>query len=117
MSFGPNPYDPPQSLPPGQPGYPQDGPNQTALVLAIASLTMALFSFTSHCCCFFAVFLGLSPIAILVGIVALTQKPDQTAKGLAIAGIACGALSLVLWFVLFILQIAGFAVQQQFRPQ
>ena len=114
MSFGPNPYDSPQVLPPGQPAYPQGGPNQTPLVLAIASLGIALAGFTSNCCC---LFMPLPPVAILLGIIALTQKPDQTAKGLAIAGIVCGALSIVLWIVLFILQIAGIAVQHQFNAR
>ena len=116
MSVPNSPYEqPPQ--PYSQPGYPPGNPPQPALVLGIISVALGALGFFSNCGCLGCVFMPLPPLAIVLGIIALTQKPDQTAKVLAICGIACGALSLLLW-VLFIALGVGSAVlnHPQLRP-
>ena len=118
MSFPNNPYQTPPSFPPVQPGYgpPAYGPpnpNQAAMGLAIASLALGVIGFTSGCCC---LTLPLPPLAIVLGIIALTQKPDSTAKTLAIAGIVCGGLSLLLAFLFFLLGMGNAILNNpQFR--
>ena len=104
MSFPNNPYQAPPSFPPVQPGYGPSNPNQGAMALAIASVAVGAIGFTSACCC---LFVPLPPIAIVLGVIALTQKPDNTAKTLAIIGIACGGLALALWVVMLLLGIAN----------
>jgi len=107
MSLPNSPYPSPPPLPPVQPAYGPGNPNQGAMALAIASLVVGAIGFTSGCCC---ALLPLPPIAIVLGIIALTQKPDNTAKTLAIAGIVCGALSLLFSVVVFIWGIANAAL-------
>lgn len=74
--------------------------------LAIASLALGVFSITLGLLC-----LGFvaAPIAVGLGIVALVQiknNPAQSGgKGLAIAGIATGAGSLLLSFLFLLLSI------------
>jgi hypothetical protein len=60
-------------------------------------------------CCYLGFATG--PIAIILGIIAMTQMKDNPSqgagRGMAIAGIATGALALGLIVLLFILGIAG----------
>jgi hypothetical protein len=113
MSLPNNPYQPPPTLPPLPPAYRPPNPNQGAMALAVASVVVGAIGFTSNCCC---LLLPLPPIAIVLGIIALTQKPDNTAKTLAIVGIACGALSLLVWAVMFMLGLANATLNNpQFR--
>ena len=76
---------------------------------AIASLALGIFSMTIGLCCYLGFATG--PIAIILGIIAMTQMkedPSQSAgRGMAIAGIATGALALGLIVLLFILGVAG----------
>lgn len=89
------------------PAYPPGNPHQTAMVLAVLSVCLGAAGFLSNCGCLGCVFMPLPPLAIVLGIIALTQNPDGTAKPLAIAGIACGALSMVLWVVMIVLGVGG----------
>jgi hypothetical protein len=109
MSFGNNPYESPQSLPPGSSAYPPGNSPPAALVLAIASVVLGFMGFSGGCCC---LFLPLPPIAILLGIISLTQKPDSTARTVAIIGIALGVLSIVVTIAMFALGIASAVFQE-----
>jgi len=72
--------------------------------LAVVSLITGLAGFpATFCCSFFGVVVPLA--AIIMGIISMSnisKSPQQlTGKGLAMAGIACGALSIVLFVILF----------------
>lgn len=76
--------------------------------IAIASLALGVFSLTIGLCCYLG--LGAGPIAIVLGAVALSQlknDPMQSAsKGMAIAGIATGAVAVGLNILFIILGVA-----------
>lgn len=76
--------------------------------VAIASLAVGVFSLTIGLCCYLG--LGAGPIAMVLGVIALTQmknSPTQSAgKGMAIAGIATGAVAFGLNLLKIILGIA-----------
>lgn len=76
----------------------------TSLILGISGAT------GSFCCAFFAIPLGLA--AVITGIVGLSQlkaAPAQHGRGHAIAGLCCGAVSLVLPIALIALQITTYS--------
>lgn len=99
------PPPPVQAWQPPPPPYAMRKSSQTN-PLAIASLALGVFSITLGLLC-----LGFvaAPIAVGLGIVALVQiknNPAQSGgKGLAIAGIATGAGSLLLSFLFLLLSI------------
>ena len=91
MGFGPMP--PPQS-------------NQ----LAIVSLVCGLVAFPGMCCCYTSIPFGI--IALVTGILALRRANAQpetygSGKGMAIAGIACGAVVLILTLAAFTLHLTS----------
>ena len=102
-------YRPPQ---PPQPGWAPPPPpavriNSSEKTLAVASLALGIVSITVGWCCYFGVLT--SPIAIGLGIFSLFQiKKDPNrygGKGMAIGGIATGAMYFV--FMLLIVLIYG----------
>ncbi len=94
--------------------YPMSmSPNQT---LAIVSLCLGIGSVTIGWCCYLGVLL--SPAAMITGFIALSQiKKDPNAyggRGLAIGGIAAGAVfvvGIILYFIIIVLMVAGSAIQ------
>ncbi|MDY6872002.1 MAG: DUF4190 domain-containing protein [Actinomycetota bacterium] len=96
---------PPPGYPPPPPGYPPyaggyvAGPKTNAL--AIWSLVASLLSVPF----FFVCFVGFIPalVGIVLGIIALSQtkNPDEQGRGLAIAGIAVGGVSMLIAFTLW----------------
>lgn len=99
MSYPPggSPYQPPPSLPP-EPwtaGYPPANPNQTSTLLAVGSLVTGVFGLLNCACC---VFLPMPFVSIALGVIALTQKPNQSGRVMAIIGITLSALILVVFF-------------------
>ena len=65
----------------------------------IASLVLGILSLI--CCCFWPVSLTCGIVAIILGIVAVYNKYDG--KGMAIAGIVLGAISIVFMILLLVL--------------
>ena len=76
------------------PGYAAVPAAQKTNVLAIVSLVVSI--------------LGFNVIAIILGAIALSQikKTGENGRGLAIAGIVIGAISIVLIIILIIASIA-----------
>lgn len=71
--------------------------------LAIASMVLGILSIVLFCCCGWV--LGI--VGLALGIVALMQLPDtpqaRSARGMALAGVICSGISIVLglgWFIL-----------------
>ena len=101
MSNMENPYNAPinQSQPP-QP--PQGPPAQNGL--ALASMILGICSLTIGCCCWLHVPLGIA--GLICGFLGLNKaKETGVGKGMALAGIICSAIALVL---LTILGVVGF---------
>jgi len=69
-----------------------DDSEKTAKILGIISLVAGIISLT--CCCIVGFNIIVSIVAIVTGIISI--KKGEIAKGLAIAGIACGVVGLVL---------------------
>ena len=107
MSFQPNPYQT-SAAPPGF--APQ--PSQTPMVLGICSLVMGILGLISCFCCFF---LPLPPISIILGAIALFQKPDQNAKIMAIVGIALSVLTLIVYLVMVVVYGAAIFSSPEFQ--
>lgn len=75
--------------------------NHNARYLGIASLTTGILGLPFSCCCFFIAWI-LPLVALVTGIVSLSQAskdPRSDAKPFALAGIALGAVGLVLTVV------------------
>jgi hypothetical protein len=101
----PAPYIPPTPQatgwnPPAPPPYPQS-PQQS---LAVSSLVLGIFSLTIGWCCSLGVIT--SPIAIVLGIVALVQAKNNPlrygGKGFAIGGLVMGALYFAILLLIII---------------
>jgi len=108
-------YIPP---PPIQPGWTPPPPPTSYSAkpqqsLAAASFVLGLVSITVGWCCSFGILTA--PVALVLGIVSLVQIKNEPArhggKGLAIAGIICGALYFVI--LIFIAVIYGIGIMFQ----
>ncbi len=102
----------------GAPGYgygyapPPQGPSG----LAIASLNGGIMGIVSTCCC--GVFgIPLPLIALVTGGIALAN-PNAQGKGMAIAGVILGSLSLLFAVVVLVIMLTNpdFGQQFQIRP-
>jgi hypothetical protein len=74
-------------------GYPPNQPNQLPMLLAVGSLITGLMGNLSCFCCLAS---PLSLLAVGLGVAALTQKPDNNAKVMAIVGVSLGGLVLLI---------------------
>ncbi|HEU4714537.1 MAG TPA: DUF4190 domain-containing protein [Pyrinomonadaceae bacterium] len=94
--------------PPAPPPYPRSNA-KTQNPLAIASFVCGAIAMVFGWFCGFPI---LGPLALIFGIVALTQmrkSPQSTGKGFAIAGIIMGCINLVFyafWILWMILSVA-----------
>lgn len=83
------------------------GPKQG---LAIASLSLGIFSVTIGWCC--SIGLLTAPVGIVLGIISLVQikndPANNTGKPLSIVGVVLGGVYVVFWILLFV--IYGFAL-------
>lgn len=110
----PGGYPPPAAFPPPAgyppvgayppPGYPAGYPPPTGTNgLAIASLVLSLLGLTCY---------GVtSVIGVILGIVAMNQvkQSGQEGRGMALAGVIIGGVSIALWVIGIILYVAFFA--------
>ena len=109
----PGSYNPPQPVtpawqpPPPPPVRMATGPKQG---LAIASLSLGIFSVTIGWCC--SIGLLTAPVGIVLGIISLVQikndPANNTGKPLSIVGVVLGGVYVVFWILLFV--IYGFAL-------
>ena len=115
MSFPDNPYQSPKPPPPGQLSYAPPNPGQNAQILAVLSLVVGGLGLLSVCPCFGCFFMWMPPLAIVMGVIALALNPDRPAKTMAIAGISCGGLAVVLWIAYFTVMMVTSAMQDASR--
>jgi hypothetical protein len=108
---------PPHELPtapPPMPGAPGVAPAASSNGFAVASLVLGIVSLVM----FFTVWLPflLGVLAIVFGTLGISRanKLGGKQKGLAIAGIVCGAVAMVL-AILFIVLIVNVASDQEFQ--
>jgi hypothetical protein len=92
-------------------------PGQKTEMLAVLSLIAGLVSLPGmFCCSLFGIPISLA--AIIMGLLAMSnigKKPQELAgKGLAIGGIACGAVGLVLLGILMVIGFGGAIIQRLF---
>ena len=93
----PNPY--------GNPYDPQPQPdNSESKALAIASMVVGIASVVV-CCCISYVGLAAGIVAIVLGVISIKQQ--RAGKGMAIAGIVLGAVTIVVVIVCLILYYSG----------
>jgi hypothetical protein len=93
---------------PPVPGYVPPKGRQTD-TLAIVSLVTGILSLPGAFCCML-VGIPLSLTAVVTGIISIVgmgNKPELEGKGLAIGGIACGAVGVVLLVVALVIGIGG----------
>ncbi|MDB4778256.1 DUF4190 domain-containing protein [bacterium] len=101
-----NPYSQPQSPQKPLPNshYPkQYGPQVSPL--AILSLVFGIISLPFNLCCGCVPILSLA--AVICGCIAINQCHSGafTGKGIAIAGVVCGSIGLLIFVLLLVLQI------------
>lgn len=99
-------FQPAPWRPPPPPPYPTSGQQS----LAVTSMVLGIVSMTIGWCCYLGVLT--SPIAIVLGIIALSQiKNDpkkNSGKGMAIAGVVTGGLYFVLLGLIVIIYGVAF---------
>lgn len=113
---GPAGYAPPPSgfAPPPQAYYPpmESSPSGLAIASLITGILSVLMTILA-CLCPLIPALAAIP-AIITGIMGINQvnrEPHRTGKGMAIAGLVCGIVAIVLSGLLFLLMLAGQSMQ------
>lgn len=98
-----------ESTYPSQPpttGLPPTSPPLATDALAIASLIIGSIALLTGCCCF-CIGLPAGAVAVVLGAVALVRirrnAPQRSGRELAIAGIVCGCLALLLGVAMLML--------------
>lgn len=84
-------------------GDPYGTASQDKKGFAIASMVCGIVSIVTCCCEYIAI--PLSIVAIVLGIISI--KKQESGKGMAIAGIACGGAALAFIIVCLILYATG----------
>ena len=115
MSVPQNPYEAPSAPSPSPYGYPP-AKNQTPLLLAIGPLATGAIGMMSclplvGCC-----MMPLPLVSIGLGAFALTQKPEQPPKIMAIVGIVLSGLTLVAWIAMFAITLASASLSHPAIP-
>jgi len=106
-----NPFDSPASG-----GF--DASSKPSPIASIISLIAGVLTFVPGCCCGL-VGIPFALIAVVTGVVALVlaKQGKASGQGMAIAGIVCGSIYLLLLVVAVILNISGVLEQNILRPQ
>ena len=97
--------------PPGSPGQiPQPvmmSPTQTTNPMAITGMITGIISLFSLCCCIGWPFIVLGIVFSCIGLSQIKANPHQQGKGMAIAGLVCSIVGIVLVILSFVLNIAA----------
>lgn len=121
----PRAASPPPAAPPPpaqQGGYysaPPSGPvdEEKMNPLAIVSLVAGILSVPLCCCLGGGALPGI--VAVVTGFMAISQcnqDPNMKGRGLAIAGLVCGGVGVLLGILYWVMQIAGMSMQQYGAP-
>jgi hypothetical protein len=93
---GPPPFGPPGMPGPMGPGF---GPPNASTGLAVGALVSGIIAIPTTCCCSI-LSLPLAVAAVIMGGVALSKAKAQPhlygGKGMAVAGLICGAVAIVM---------------------
>ena len=114
MSYDPSGAVPPQPPPPGPPyGAPPAAPQNE--MLAQVSLGTGIAALVMNCCCgWFSPLLGIA--ALVTGFLAIKKINESNGllggKTLAIAGMVCGGLGIVLFGVMMAIGVSGAVFQE-----
>lgn len=118
--FG-GPFGPPGPQMPGPmgPGYGYGGPPESSNGLAVGSLICGIFALPTTCCCSIASF-PFAIAAIIMGVIAMSKAKSEPqvyggGKNMAIAGLACGALAIVMAIALLALGMGQALIEQYQR--
>ena len=79
--------------------FESDPDEKTSKVLGIVSLVCGILSLL--CCCFTGMSFVLAAAAVVCGIISI--KKSDAYKGIAVAGIACGCVGIVVFIILIII--------------
>jgi len=90
----------------GQQQMPQENPGQ---VLSIVALVLGIIGLLLSCLTAWYLGLWLSIAALVCGIMGRGKTPQGMKSGMAIAGIALGAVGILTGIVMLVLMIIGFA--------
>lgn len=102
------PYPQQQNYQPQPPPPPSDGKRGMAIASMVTGIVSIVMSLIVSC----ALFLGLpcSVIAVILGCVSL----KSSGRGMAIAGIVCGAIGALILVMWLILMVIGIAVSESY---
>ena len=106
-----NPYNAPMGG-----GYAPVKPKKPLIGIAITSMILGILSIL--CCCYsFAPLLKFVPItfaiaSIIFGVIALVK--DYAGKGMAIAGVICAGIYIVLVIIFYVMYFSGVAMAKDF---
>ena len=120
MSYGdpsgnPNPFSsgPTNPYQSSTPGYIPPPQQQGSPVLSIVSLVCGILGLLTACCCF--PFNLILPVAALItGGIALFQ-PSAQGKGMAIAGVVCGGLAILLSVIIIVVALSNPQMMQDMQ--
>ena len=107
MSYDPKGFDTPYSAPQAAPtgyGPPPSGANNSLAIAAMVVGILGLGSSVLAMCCCAPLGIPLPLIGLGLGIAALRDpRIDSSGRGMAYAGIACGAVGLIIALVMLLI--------------
>ena len=104
-----------------QPGYPQQTPGspgqipqpvmmsstQTTNPMAITGMILGIISLVLVCCCYGIPFNILGLVFSIIGLSQIKKNPNQQGKGMALAGLICSIISIVVGMAMLALGLAS----------
>ena len=95
----------------GYNNYSAPQPKKPLIGISIASMVLGILSII--CCCFLGYWtLILSVTSLVLGIIAMVK--DYAGKGMAVAGVICSGISIVLLLILLVVSLTGSAMIEDF---
>jgi uncharacterized membrane protein HdeD (DUF308 family) len=84
--------------------------------LAIGALVVGILAIPGACCCYSSIPLGIA--AIIMGVIAMNKAKESPhthgGKGLALGGLVCGIIGLVMTLAVFALGM-GMSMMERFQ--